>query len=316
MSKAAAYERAMRRYAERRLAMPGPFELVKPDTGVNTFVRLLKNDRQEFQYVLRAFSPISNGRVRRRMRIDEMMREHGLACPKIVGAALGIPFLRPAILAEEYLNGRHLQKGEWTEDRVRTLADTLAAYHKVHSARHGDVMRPSMRSFANVWRQRIRNRMQEARLGGGSGFDASIVESAGQWLFTWSVKLDGITRFDLIHDKLNMGNVIVLEPPPRVALLDFETLQYGSRVKDLVQTKYDVLFNNSEAWKALLTQYEKHFSREQMDEVKELTPFFEIYYHLSAVAAVIKRRTRHKDSSKFGPRFLRHLEALRNLSEK
>ena len=289
-------ETHLREYVRNRLLAPRglagcDFDLLEPRAGVKTFVRLVELQGHP-GFALRVYPSWERRPARRRLEANRLIERHGLPGPRIVAHRLGLFLLRPTIVAEERLRGRHVAPGGWTSEMAARLAEALARFHSVSSGRHGPIDKPSAGRFFDEFWGRVRHRLRGVRRRCAGRVSARALAEAARWFRAWANRFQGLERFDLLHDKLNPGNVLWLEAEGRFALLDFETMQFGCRVKDLVQAEHDVLFEEEEAVHALRGAYLPRLPEPDREFAERVLPFFHAYYHLSEASTTLKRARR------------------------
>lgn len=285
--------------------------LIKPSAGVKSFVRFAEFSNGP-SYVLRAYPSYRNDRLRKRLAADELIRRHDLPAPKVIQHRKGFPLLRSGIIVEEHLSGTHPLK--WNGTLAETLADCLASFHRVHSSWFGSIVRPNRKSFAQFWMQRLKNRLREIRVCLPNAPVLDMLRDAERWLETFVPILDSMRQFELIHDQLNPGNILQVEPDCHLVLLDFETLQYGSRVKDLAQVRQN-LFLDEAIWQTFFSRYCRQCTAEEIAGIQALMPFFRAYNHVSTMAASCKRKARKDAPVRITRKFERRASALAELMD-
>jgi Ser/Thr protein kinase RdoA (MazF antagonist) len=310
-------ERFLRRHVRERLLAPrglgeAEFRLTAPETGVTTLVRLVELDGDP-GFALRVYPGSRRWRARRRMAAEQLIERHDLPAPRVVDCRFGLRFGGLTVVAEERLAGRHLGPGEWTAGRAGKLGEALARLHAVSSSRHGPVEKPSRRSFFTALQQRVDHRLKGIRRRDDRSLSKEQLAEVQSWFRAWEAPFQRLDRFDLTHDKLNPGNVLWQEELHRVALLDFETLQFGCRAKDLAQACHDVLFDEQRAVAAFLEAYWERVPAEARASAEGLCRFFRAYVHLGQCSVNLRRaaKARPKRDPKGELRkFARHWASL------
>ncbi|MCX7011277.1 MAG: hypothetical protein NTW86_01695 [Candidatus Sumerlaeota bacterium] len=291
-----ALESFLREYVRGQLLEPrglgvAEFRLVEPETGVKTFVRLVEIPGQA-GYAARVYPRRERRRAVRRLQLEKLLLQNDLSAPRLVNWRLGSIWRGPSIVVEELLRGRHLAPGEWTAPLAERLAATLLRFHAVSSPRHGPIEKPSSGAFFDSQWSKVRHRLRGVRRRAGGRVPRRALAEAARWFRSWRPQFAGMDSFDLIHDKLNSGNVLWLQAEERFALLDFETLQYGSRVKDWAQAEHDVLTENEAAVQAFRAASTANLPPPTRQFCESVAPFFHAYYHLSEAATALKRSRR------------------------
>jgi len=293
---ASALESSLREYVREQLLEPrglgvAEFRLIEPETGVKTFVRLVEIPGQA-GYALRVYPRWERWRAVRRLHVEKLLRQNDLPAPRLANWRLGTIWRGPSIVVEELLRGRHVAPGEWTPPRAEQFAETLLRFHAVSSPRHGPVEKPASGAFFDSLWSKVRHRFRGVRRRAGQRVTRRALIETARWFRSWRERFAGMDRFDLIHDKLNSGNVMWMDAEARFALLDFETLQYGCRVKDWAQAEHDVLSEDEAAVQAFRAATVAGLPAPAREFCERVTPFFHAYYHLSEAATALKRSRR------------------------
>jgi len=139
-----------------------------------------------------------------------------------------------------------------------------------------------------------------------------------EWFKAFLPRLNEIKTYQLIHDKLNGGNVFCSVDRNKLFLLDFATLQYGYRAKDVTKAELDLLSSDSVLVRAFYDEYFSHFSGAVREEFEKLAIFYRVYYHLTRSALNLRRdyksRTfRYNFKTSYYENFLHHWRVLYDL---
>jgi aminoglycoside phosphotransferase (APT) family kinase protein len=141
------------------------------------------------------------------------------------------------------------------------------------------------------------------------------------WFCSHITPMNRMEGFQLIHNKINRGNVIWCPDRDAMFLLDFATLQYGYRGKDIVQAEWAILKNKPELVSEFQDEYFSHFPGEAREQYGRLSPFYHAYYHLSKCAVSLRRNFEKKarqnaENKVLYKKFLSHWNTLLSLVRK
>jgi aminoglycoside phosphotransferase (APT) family kinase protein len=179
--------------------------------------------------------PRSTHDMIREARIQRMLRERGLAVPRIIAVCddaslLGVPFYVMEYLEGEVVTDRIPPSLESTDDRRRgseEVVDLLVRLHAVDATtgelsrlgRPAGYLERQVARFAGLWIQSTQRELPE-------------VAQLAAWL---GAHVPASARSTVVHGDYRLGNLMLAaDAPPRVlALLDWEMATLGDPLADL-----------------------------------------------------------------------------------
>lgn len=259
-----------------------------PLFGVKSLVRLV-----EFPdgrgIVLRVFPRRQRSLAHKLYLADDLLEKYNISAPRIIDYEPSFSRARLAIIAEEYIVGDHVNQLSLTDDRIQQIAHLLGALHRIKSSTSGDIQKPKRSRYANALMRKVAHRLRNIRRHSLAVLDRRYLRSVRKWFLRWKSAFVYFSLYDLIHDKLNRGNVIFSADRKSVFLLDFATLQYGYKAKDLAQLYAEVLRDDPLLIEKFEHWYFTFLKEHELVELREIYPFFHAYYHLSQCAINLKR---------------------------
>jgi thiamine kinase-like enzyme len=314
-------ELSFKNYVVKRLAPregfnPERCKVSVPLAGVKSFVRLL--ELQEGRgLVVRAFPRSHEAQARKIYLADDLLEKHDVPAPRLVDYSDDRAHGKTIFLAEQYISGKIIAELELTEALVQRLADLLSTLHGIRLSKWGDIARPKTKGYGAAQLRKVAHRLHNLRRRSLAPLDSKIMRAIRKWFAAWASELDLLEVFDLIHDKLNPGNLVVSDDG-NVYLLDFATLQYGFKAKDLAQLYAEVLRDDQQARERFDSHYLMQLREPERDMLRRLYPFYHAYYHLSECAINAKRnyesKMRNMDlQSSFHKKFLHHWRELQEI---
>ena len=287
-----------------------------PLSGKKSCIRLVKH-REGKGYAVRAFPKQRTREAFYLYSADDLLDRNKIPAPRLVDYAENYSTQGVTFVAEEYLEGKNWGDLEVTEDLARRLGSLLSRLHSVASDQWGPITpeESSRGTFGASQFRRVKHRLYRVKKFAPDTLSASEFRAVREWFRALMPSLDGIRSFQLIHDKINRGNVYCHPGKNELFFLDFATLQYGCRGKDLAQAECDLLENKKDLIKIFMEEYFSHFSRETREQYERLATFYHAYYHLSRSAVNLRRdhvnRTqRHIFKSNHYDQFLTHWRTL------
>jgi thiamine kinase-like enzyme len=314
-------ELSFKNYVVKRLAPREEFnldhcKLSVPLAGVKTFVRLLElQDGRGF--IIRAFPRSKRALAHKLYLADDLLEKHNLAAPRLIDYATDFAHGKIIFLAEQYIAGRIIGEIALTDVLVRRLAELLCSLHSIKLSRWGDIARPKPKGYGAAQLRKIAHRFHGVRRNSLAPPDRKIVRRIRAWFSAWADELNALELFDLIHDKLNPGNLIV-SADGKIFLVDFATVQYGFKAKDLAQLYAEVLRDDPQTQQSFESYYLPHQREPDREMFHRLYPFFHAYYHLGECATNAKRDYKSKMrkvelQSSFHKKFLHHWHELQEI---
>lgn len=249
---------------------------------------------------------------------DDLLEKHNIAAPRIIDYEPSFSRAHLAVIAEEYIVGDHINQISLTDDMIQRIAQLVAALHRIKSPAWGDIEKPGRGRFAQALMRKVAHRLRGIRKHSLATLDRRYLKSVRKWFLRWQSAFAYFPLYDLIHDKLHQGNLIFSADRQNVFLLDFATLQFGYKAKDLAQLYAEILSDD----RSLIQKFEHYYfaslKEHELAELRELYPFFHAYYHLSQCAINLKRhyKRKYKDlsfKSSFYNEFLFHWQELQDI---
>jgi aminoglycoside phosphotransferase (APT) family kinase protein len=292
-----------------------------PLTGKKSSIRLVKTGENK-GYAVRAFPKSSIKEARHLIEVDSIFEKYEVPAPRIVDFAEYYSSKGVTFIAEEYLSGSIWENLKITEKHAKAFGHILAKLHSLKREYWGGIeaQKKPMGTFGSSQLKRVGHRLHRVKK-----FDPDTVKSEEfhaikEWFRSLRPMLDSLQEFHLIHDKINSGNIIYSEADSQMYFLDFATLQYGYRAKDMIPSEQDLLGGKKDLIDIFQKEYFSHFPEKCKEEYKKLSLFFKAYYHLSRSAVNIRRdyesRTKkHKFKLNFYDNFLHHWKSLWSMIE-
>ena len=317
---------AFRHYIENRLIprLERPlsgYRLEVPLSGKKSCLRILKGENGR-GYVIRAFSRRNRKEARHLLNVDEILEKNNIPTPRIIDFAEDFSSRKVTFVTEEYLDGKIWSELKITPEKAKNLGDILARLHSVENSSWGKLNNPANPggSFGKNQIKRVRHRIYRIRKFSPNTVSGAELKAVRDWFRAFRVRLDNTPKFQLIHDKLNGGNVLYSSLKFGLFLLDFATLHYGYRGKDIVQSELGLLKNDPDLIEAFHREYFSAFSADVKKEYNKLRIFYRAYFHLSRSAVNLRRdhdsRTRkHEFKTNYYDRFVTNWRALWEIIE-
>ena len=135
----------------------------------------------------------------------------------------------------------------------------------------------------------VKHRIHRIKKFAPHDLNRSQLSEVQRWFQSRSKKLNSIASFHLIHGKINRGNVILSPDSSWMFLVDFATLHYGYRGKDLSQAEFSLLKGKKDLTGAFLDEYFSSLPEQARSEYHNVSEFYRAYYHLCRCAAHLRR---------------------------
>jgi len=315
-------DEAFREYISRRLLvrMEIPIRdcrIEVPMGGHKTCLRIVKGSDGR-GYVVRAYGRSGLAMARQLFAADDLFEKHNIPAPRIVDYAEKFSRKGVTFIAEEYLQGRSWHEMTPTPELARALGNLLARLHAVTSDHWGPITRGKspMGAFSASQLSRMRNRIHRVKKFAPDTVSSDEFRAVREWFRSFRMPLDSINCFQLVHDKINPGNVYAGAPDlSRLYLLDFATLIWGCGAKDVIQAEQDLLGGDANLRGIFREAYFGILGGEARREFERVRLFYRAYYHLSRSAVNVRRDQVHKErnldfSTDFYNTFTRHWQTL------
>ena len=291
-----------------------------PLMGRKSCIRLVRGEGGK-GYIVRAFRGRDLSMAYQLYRADDILEKNRIPAPRLVDFAEKYSRKGVTFIAEEYLSGEIWANLEMTDIPARNLGTILAKLHSVTSELWGsiDEGKRKREGFGRSQFRRVRHRLHRVRKFSPDTVTPAEFRAVREWFRGFFPRLDAISSFQLVHDKLNGGNIL-LSPGQDLFFLDFATLQYGYRGKDIAQAEILLLNKDKELVRAFREDYFSRFPEPVKEEYDNFSRFYRAYQHLSRSASNIRRdyesRTRnHQFKTDYYNRFLNHWRALWSIVE-
>ncbi|MBN1902117.1 phosphotransferase [Candidatus Sumerlaeota bacterium] len=293
-----------------------------PLIGRKSCIRFLRTSSGD-GYAIRAFLRSRLNEAKLLFSSQRFLEEKGLPVPHIVDLAEKYSSKGVSFLTEEYLPGESWETLERSPEAAGKLGGLLAQLHLLESDSWGAFGAKSAngKGFGDSQFGLVKNRLYRIGKFLKNDIPSSEFSEIRNWFRGFTKPLNSFITFQLIHNKINRGNVIFSQDKNSMFLLDFSTLQYGYRGKDIVQAERALLKNDDQ----LVDEFQKEYFRHFPDETKKMydvfSPFYHAYYHLSKCAANIRRNfmmrsNKNDETDLLHRKFLSHWNALLSLVRK
>ena len=259
-----------------------------PLMGLKSCIRFLKGPEGR-GYAVRALGKRQIKEAHQLKAASDLLERHRIPSPRLIDFAEKYSSRGVTFVTEEYLNTINWEHLEPTAALSRGVGKLLARLHKAESDHWGSIIAPSRGSFGSSQFQWVKNRVHGIRKFPKSRISRSEFRRVLDWFEKYQSRLDGLRRFQLIHNKINRGNVLYSPESGELFLVDFATLQYGYRGKDLTRTEYALLKNDKNLIREFHDEYFTCFPPGTREEFERLSPFYQAYHHLSTSATNIRR---------------------------
>ncbi len=295
---------------------PQDCTIVVPLSGMKSCIRLVKMPSGK-GYAVRAFARGEMKAAHQLYFADGILEKNKIPAPRLVDFAERYSRRGVTFVAEEYLNGKNWGEITSTPGHACSLGALIARLHRVE-ANHWGTIEPHKKqwgTFGASQLRRVRHRLHRVKKFAPDTVSRTELRAVREWFRAFRPRLDSITSFQLIHDKLNKGNILYSSEKGNLFLLDFATLRYGYRAKDTVKAELDLLGNDATLIEAFRDEYFGFFPPGVREEYEKLSIFYYAYHHLSKSALNLKRdyesRTlRYNFKTGFYDNFLHHWRAL------
>ncbi|HOE62679.1 MAG TPA: aminoglycoside phosphotransferase family protein [Candidatus Sumerlaeota bacterium] len=319
-------DNAFRNYITRRLfpllgCSAGDCAIEVPVSGTKTCIRLVRSKNGRC-FIIRAYAKSDKSSAQQLFLADNILQKHGIPSPKVVDYIALYSDKGVSFLTEEYIAGQIWREIAPDETLARRLAVLLARLHSIGSDGWGALRAPTRRGKYGSYRfKKVRHRLHGiGKFINDAGISRMEFRAACQWFKSYDCILDNLSSYQLVHDKLNSGNVICSPKLDTVYLLDFATLHYGYRGKDIAQAELELLNEDPALGKIFLDEYFRHFPPETAEEYEAIAPFCRGYYHLARCSTYLRRDHKShagKNAFKkdFVKRFRHHWQALSDIMQ-
>lgn len=292
---------------------PNLCKIVKPIAGVKSIVRLIEIPDSEGIVVKAYFgSKRKEGQVYK--EAIKLLEEIDVNAPRLINYAEKYSSYGMDLLTEEFIPGSNFLKNEITEDLIEPLAEEMAKMHKKKSSRWGIIAdTKSAGSFYSNWYKRMKNRLNGVKeaywQNVSSTPDTEYLSVIKRFFKRWKSVFEYETSFDLIHDKINPGNIMVGEDG-KIYILDLQTLQFGNKAKDLIPLYHEILKSNKNYIEKFNKRYYEIMGERERESYNRMRDFFHAYYHLAECAINAKRSIKRYENSSMGDKEIANQKAL------
>jgi hypothetical protein len=238
--------------------------------------------------VLRAVPRLSEAWVlRHNLRL---LARHGVPAPALIEARLcPLTRLRWGFwpVAEEWVQGHHLDELDDRGLALRAVARTIACFHNVRRRFWGRPLCPRVTSYRRYLLNRI---IERAR-----NFDAVLEEPKADALIAWCRRHAAAAPlgppYSLTHSRIYTPNFVVTDADEAYAV-DLLECRYGTFAMDLTWALKRLCEDRADACEAFLEAY----FAERPDGTRQIydasRPFFETDYHLARASIYARRLPR------------------------
>jgi len=277
---------------------PGDCLLEMPLIGRKSCIRFLKTSSGK-AYAIRAFSFSQKRLIQQLKASDEVLKANEVPAPRIIDLAEKHSEKGISFLTEEFIQGRNFENLEPDPGIARKLGTLLSSLHKQTRDQWGSLVKPPKKGalFAASQFKWVKHRLHRIKKFAPDDLDRSEISRVRRWFQACSKKLNSIASFHLIHGKINRGNVILSPDSYGIFLVDFATLHYGYRGKDLSQAEFSLLKGKKELTDAFLGEYFSSLPGQARTEYDNLSEFYRAYYLLSRCAAHLRRAAHLRDKN-------------------
>ena len=286
---------AFRRYITRRLfrqlsCTASDCVIECPMVGEKTCIRLVRG-LPENDFIIRAYPKSTKREAYQHFLADDIFRKNNIPAPRLVDYAENFSSKGVTFITEECITGEIWGVVKPDEHLARLLGELLARLHSVKSDYWGPLIRSetSHGSYGASQLKKVNNRLHGANKFATDKVGKKEIRALKTWFVSFKYLFNGIRNFNLIHHKINPGNILYSSSQSRLYFIDFATLCYGFRGKDLARAELELLLGNKELIRVFLDEYFSHFSPEVREEYDKLAPFYRAYYHLSRIAVNLRR---------------------------
>jgi aminoglycoside phosphotransferase (APT) family kinase protein len=288
-----------------------------PMVGEKTCIRLVRG-LPENDFIIRAYPKSARREAYQLFLADDLLRKNNIPAPRLVDYAENFSPKGVTFITEECLVGEIWGVVKPDEHLARLLGELLARLHSVKSDYWGPLIRSeaSHGSYGASQLKKVNNRLHGANKFAPDKVGRKETRAVKTWFVSFKYLLDGIRNFNLIHHKINWGNILYSSSQSRLYFVDFATLCYGFRGKDLARAELELLLGNKDLIRVFLDDYFSHFSPEVREEYDKLSTFYRAYYHLSRSAVYLRRAhnehmEKHDVKTNYLNQFLNHWQTLR-----
>lgn len=255
-----------------------PFEVDIPRRGVRTVLYDLQIGDTE-RLALRCLE--TRGLLRRNLRASQLLHSRDIRVPEVVfvdDARSTKRRLGFYVLGERWIGGGHVDEQPDPASALESAAGELGRLHGIRRGRWGGLVFGRVSRFSRRLCGRSYQRLTQL-----STYDPDFTkreaEQARDWLAKWSPVLDQYRPYNLIHGRLNPGNILVSEAG-QAYLLDLGTLRYGLGMTELTRALHR-LCTNPEEQKLFERAYFTAAPPDIEGWYRESRSFFEAEFHLS-----------------------------------
>lgn len=267
-------------------------------SGVKTIVRIVEPIEESAGFdgaVLRLYPIREKSRAEKNARISSFLISSSVSVPQLIDFCTEYKKDGVIILAEKCIKGKSGVELGFTPPLAAKLAQTLRGLHLIREAAAELKFDFEVPGYAAQMQKRVHQRLKGLKKFIPAEKDEKkYLPQITKWLNGWRERLLQLNQLGLIHDKLHLGNIIFSEKEQRFYLIDVETVQPGSCLKDLMQIYHEALSEKLELLSAFNQAYFEGEPKPISSEtLKALTPFFDAYYHLAESAINWRRHFYH-----------------------
>lgn len=220
---------------------------------------------------------------------DDLLSKNKVPAPALLDYYESTDKLRLIFLAEQRIEGMAVGQVEFDEARVDSLAQTMISLHKVQSSEWGMPAKLRDKGFAKDQMRKASHRLGAIKRRASGLIKKDEWKKVAGFMGMWRIPLESLKVFRLIHDKINVGNIIYNPASNVFSLIDFATLQFGFPHKDLTPLYHEVLKNNPEHVERFKKIYWAAYTESERQQADSVEPFFHAYYHLAECSINMKR---------------------------
>lgn len=264
--------------------------VIVPLYGRKSCLRLIKGMPDD-EYAVRIFLTKDKKSIRQLYRAYDLLKKNDIPSPRLVDYAMDFASSGFTFLTEDFLRGKAWYEITPDENVSELLGELLAKLHSVESDQCGALSERRLfcRNFRRSQFRRVKHRIHRIKKYLPAGIKRYEIRQVKDWFGKSLARLDEIKKYQLVHDKLNRGNLLYNQKERKLYLLDFATLGFCCRAKDLVQAEIDLLNNEKNLIRVFHEIYFSHFSPEIKEKYLYVRPFYHAYFHLSKSASSLRR---------------------------
>jgi len=272
-----------------KIDLNSDIRILIPPTGVKTIVRLVEIPQYKIKIAVRISPQKSSKDIDKLLKTYEILEKNQVLIPRRIDLFKDYSKSGVIFWAEEWIDGKVWDKGNYTDDMLLKLSEKVSMFHQITSDKWGDVSCLKERGFSSFQLRKVNHRLSSLKRI-GKGFDRKELKIVWNWFKKWDGILKEAGQYELIHDKMHSGNVVVDEKDKSIIFLDLATTHFSFKEQDLAMIFHELFDSREEHIDSFLGSYFSLLGiKRAKEDFEKRYPFFHAYYHLSRCSANLRR---------------------------